>query len=75
MGERWKARDKGMEIKGDLIMLDYENLTDEEMKLVYDGLMELNYGKYTIGQRNTIIMLKQELRSEASKRPLVVKKT
>lgn len=53
-------------------MLNLEQLTDSEMKLIYDGLMQLNYGKYGKEDRECIIKMKKELRLEAEKRPCTV---
>lgn len=54
-------------------MLNLEQLENREMKLIYDGLMQLNYGKYSKEDRECIIRLKNELRIEADKRPGEVK--
>jgi len=56
-------------------MLNGEQLTDKEMKLIYDGLMELNYAKYDKEERECIIKMKNGLREEADKRPYTVKQT
>ncbi len=54
-------------------MLNLEQLENREMRLLYDGLMQLNYGKYDSKDRECIIKLKNELRREADKRPCEVK--
>lgn len=44
-------------------MLDVEKLTYDESVIIYQGLMALNYGNYTIEERNEIIRLKSEIRA------------
>jgi hypothetical protein len=56
-------------------MLSVVQLTDKEMKLIYDGLMGLNHAKYDKEDRECIIKMKNELRIEADKRPYTVKQT
>lgn len=54
-------------------MLDLEKLTTVELKLIYDGLMALNYGNYDKNERELIHKMKVDIRIEAEKnRPYTV---